>query len=211
MASVTTPSFSQHPRPAWEIAELFPDQGDLDECDYLTATQNTNRLAEFSDGYIEILPMPTMEHQLIVQFLNGLLLSFVQAHALGTLLFSPLRVRLRPGKIREPDIVFMLAAHRNRMGNDVWDRADLVIEVLSDDEKNRQRDLVTKRQEYAAARIPEYWTVDPRAQNVTVFTLPAGAREYAVHGVYAAGTQATSVLLSGFTVDVSAVFAAAKT
>jgi Uma2 family endonuclease len=208
MASVTTPSFSQHPRPAWEIAELFPDQGDLDECDYLTATQNTNRLAEFSDGYIEILPMPTMEHQLIVRYLLTALLAFASGR--GQVLFAPLRVRLRRGKFREPDIVFMLAQNKAKMGNEYWDGADLVMEVISDDDESHKRDLVIKRQEYAEAGIGEYWVVDPRNQKITVFTLPAGAREYAVHGEFGAGMQATSVLLSGFGTDVTEVFAAGK-
>ena len=46
--------------PAWQIATLFPNQGVWDEGDYLALT--TNHLVEFSDGYIEVLPMPTMSH-----------------------------------------------------------------------------------------------------------------------------------------------------
>ena len=53
MASVTTPSFSQHPRPAWEIAELFPEQGSWSEQAYLNL--RTNRLVEFDNGMIEVL------------------------------------------------------------------------------------------------------------------------------------------------------------
>jgi hypothetical protein len=36
--------------PAWEIARLFPNQGDLSESDYLLVTQHTNRMAEFKNG-----------------------------------------------------------------------------------------------------------------------------------------------------------------
>jgi Uma2 family endonuclease len=208
MASITTPPHSQHPRPAWEIAELFPNQGDLDDADYLIATEHTNRLAEFTDGYIEILPMPTTEHQRLVRYLLGLLLALTPAR--GEVLFAPLRVRLRRGKFREPDVVFMLAENRSRIRSDFWDRADLVMEVVSGDEKSRERDLITKRSEYAAAGISEYWTVDVSTNTITVLTLPAGATAYLVHGEFAAGTQATSVLLSGFAVDVTAVFDAAK-
>lgn len=68
----------------------------------------------------------------------------------------------------------------------------------------------TKRQEYAEAGIAEYWIVDPRTETITVLALPTGAREYAVHGVFAAGAEATSTLLNGFAADVTAVFAAAK-
>ena len=196
--------------PAWGIAELFPEQGELSEQDYLYATRETNKLAEFTDGYLEVLPMPTMSHQRIVQFLSNLLLHFVAARKLGMVLFAPLRVRLRPGKFREPDIVFMLSENKSRAGNEYWDRADLVMEVMSDDEESRRRDRDTKRVEYAEAGIPEYWIIDPERQSITVLMLPTGASEYAIHGVFKVGEAATSSLIAGFAADVSAVFDAAK-
>ena len=180
---------SVHTRP-WSVA------------DYLAL--ETNRLIEFSHGQLEVLPMPRMSHQQIVLLLVQTLLRFVSARDLGTVLFAPLRVQLWPGKFREPDIVFMRREHAGRMGEAFWDGADLVVEVVSPDD--RRRDLETKRNEYAQAAIPEYWIVDPEMQRITVLTL-AGA-EYAVHGEFGAGDQATSVLLSGFLVDVAALFAA---
>ena len=48
-----------------------------------------------------------MSHQLLSAYLYGLLLTFVTSHDLGTVLYAPLRVRLRRGKYREPDVVFM--------------------------------------------------------------------------------------------------------
>jgi len=170
--------------------------------DYLAL--ETNRLIEFSHGQLEVLPMPRMSHQQIVLLLLQALLRFVSAQDLGTVLFAPLRVQLWPGKFREPDIVFMRREHADRMGEEFWEGADLVVEVVSPDD--RRRDLETKRGEYAQAGIPEYWIVDPETQRITVLTL-AGA-EYAVRGDFGAGEQATSALLPGFAVDVAAVFAA---
>ena len=170
--------------------------------DYLAL--ETNRLIEFSHGQLEVLPMPRMSHQQIVLLLLQALLRFVSAQDLGTVLFAPLRVQLWPGKFREPDIVFMRREHADRMGEEFWEGADLVVEVVSPDD--RRRDLETKRGEYAQAGIPEYWIVDPETQRITVLTL-AGA-EYAVRGDFGAGEQATSALLPGFAVDVAPVFAA---
>src|SRR2546423_14435448 len=84
--------------PAWDIARLFPNQGVWDEGDYLALA--TNHLVEFSDGFIEVLPMPTSSHQFIVQYLSNLLLAFISRRNLGSVLFAPLRVRLRKGKFR---------------------------------------------------------------------------------------------------------------
>jgi Uma2 family endonuclease len=50
----------------------------------------------------------------------------------------------------------------------------LVVEVLSPGKKNRERDLVRKRDQYAARCIPEYWLVDPDAETVTVLVWENG-------------------------------------
>src|SRR5713101_5604869 len=107
-ASTQMPVTSRPPRrgePAWEVALLYPPQGEWTEAEYLGL--DTNRLVELSDGFLEVLPMPTIFHQLIVDFLHGLLKDFVAAHASGLVLFAPLPVRLRPGKYREPDVIYL--------------------------------------------------------------------------------------------------------
>jgi Uma2 family endonuclease len=190
------------PEPAWEVAYLFPPQGEWNEEDYLAL--DTSRLVELSDGCLEVLPMPTTSHQLLVAYLYGLLLGFASRGNLGTVLFAPLRVRLRSGTFREPDVVFMAATHADRIGEDYWDGADLVMEVVRADNEDRRRDLETKRREYARAGIPEYWIVDPQEEQITVLRL-AGKR-YVVHGAFPAGTNASSALLPGFTVDVTEAF-----
>src|SRR5437868_11554192 len=105
--------------------------------------------------------MPTPSHQFILKFLVYLLDAFVKANAEGHVLFAPLPIRLWPGQLREPDLLFLRP-------NRIIDRrkppegADLVMEIVSEGTENRQRDLETKRRDYAQARIDEYWIVDPQ-------------------------------------------------
>jgi len=66
-----------------------------------------------------------------------------------------------------------------------------------------QRDLVRKRVEYAAAGIPEYWMVDSITEQIIVLRLEG--TEYVEHGRFGRDTQAPSVLLEGFAVDVTEV------
>ena len=201
MKPMTATSWPEDARePTWDVALLFPAQGTWSEDDYLTL--NSNRLVEFSDGSLEVLPMPTTSHQRIVAQLFQLLFAFAITRRLGTVLFAPLRVRLWSGKFREPDVVFMSAEHADRMGEPFWDGADLVMEVVSDDD--RRRDLETKRLEYASAGIPEYWIVDPQESRITVLRLERGA--YVVHSVFAVGEIAMSSLLPGFVANVMDVF-----
>ena len=62
---------------------------------------------------------------------------------------------------------------------------------------------MTKRADYAEARISEYWIADPRDETITVLALQGGA--YVEHGVYARGDRAMSPLLAGLVAEVSAV------
>jgi len=213
MSSVTSPSVAsswtppvERGEPAWEVAWLFPAQGSWTEEDYLEL--DSSRLVELSDGFLEVPPMPTILHQLIVEYLHGLIAGFVGSHGAGKALFAPLPVHLWPGKFREPDIVY-LRPERLRAARRYPHGADLVVEVVSEGEKSRERDLVTKPAEYAKAEIPEYWIVDPEEQNITVLVLDQGS--YRLHGKFGANEMATSVLLSGFQVRVADVFAAGET
>jgi Uma2 family endonuclease len=149
--------------------------------------------------------MPTILHQRILFYLVKLLDAFARAQELGEALPAGVRVRLWEGKIREPDIVFMKAEHRSRITALFWHGADLVMEIVSDSESDRHRDLVEKRAEYARAGIPEYWIVDHPEGRITVLALEGA--EYTEHGVFARGEQATSRLLPGFAVDVTEAFA----
>jgi Uma2 family endonuclease len=149
--------------------------------------------------------MPTQLHQLIMFFLAKLLEAFTEAHAPGMVLPSGLKVRIKGGAIREPDVSYMKAENAKRRHNKAWDGADLVMEVVSDDPKDHERDWKTKVKEYAATRILEYWIIDPQKKVVRVLTLKG--KTYRVHGDFGPGTQATSTLLPGFAVAVDEVLA----
>ena len=188
---------------AWEVALLFPAQGQWSEDDYLRLTEHTRHLVEFRDGRIEVLPMPTDEHQRIVLFLYRAVYALLATQAIGIVLVAPLRLRLQTGLYREPDLLVLLSANDNdeRRGNQFWTGADLVLEVVSPDDPHR--DLVRKRQEYAQAKIPEYWIVNPATEQIIVLRLEGDG--YVEHGIFSRGREASSVVLKGFSVAVTAV------
>jgi len=70
--------------------------------------------------------------------------------------------------------------------------------------QRRERDLVDKRRDYAEARVPECWIVNPQTETITVLRLREGAYEEA--GIYRRGELAASVLMAGFSVAVAEVF-----
>jgi Uma2 family endonuclease len=119
----TKQPFFGEAEPAWEIAQLFPAQGDWTEDDYLDL--DTNRLVEFSHGRVEVLVMPTELHQDLLLWLYESLKRFVSAHKLGKVMLAPRPVQLWPGKFCEPDILFMLAENDMRRTQPYWIGADL--------------------------------------------------------------------------------------
>ena len=181
--------------------DLSPLQGMWTEEQYLALTNQTNQLMEFTDGTFEVLPMPTSSHQVIVAFLYDLFRAIVGQTG-GKVLFAPLRLRVRPGKLREPDILLLLDAADSRYQDAYWLGADLVVEIVSPD--GAERDTEQKPLDYAEAGIPEYWIVNPLDATITVLTLDGPS--YRLHGRFGRGERATSRLLAEFGVSVDEVF-----
>ena len=183
------------------VLSLLPKQGMWNDERYLWLTDYTNQLIELVDGNLEVLPMPTDKHQAILQYLFLQFFAFISKHG-GLVRFAPLRVFIREGNFREPDLLLLLDDRDPRRQNRFWLGADLVLEVVSPDKP--ERDLVTKRNEYALAQISEYWIVNPQTETITVLHLDAD--HYTEVGTFARDSQAHSPLLHGFQVDVNAVF-----
>jgi Uma2 family endonuclease len=201
----TTPVVGE---PAWDVARLYPVQGSWSEEDYLSIALTENWLVEYTDGCVEFLTMPTVEHQLIVKFLLMSLEAFSAPRKLGVVLFAPLPVKTSSKKYREPDLIFNFAESHAKRTKDYYEMADLVMEVVSRDRASRQRDYEQKRKDYAEAGIREYWIVDPQDKRITVLALDGSS--YVEHGVFTPGRAASSRLLAGFDIDVKAVFAAGQ-
>jgi Uma2 family endonuclease len=201
------PPPSQPGDPSWPVALLFPLQGQWTETEYLSLQERSRRLVELSDGQIEVLSMPNPYHQRIVRYLFRLLEACAAAIGSGEVFFAPLPIRLWAGKYRDPDIAFLKPGRISDPRHQP-EGADLVIEVVSDEEEDRRRDMETKRREYAQAGIAEYWVVDSKTQTILVLTLDGSA--YRMQGEFSPGTTARSVLLPTFTADVAAVFEAGR-
>lgn|SRR5487761_1737545 len=188
---------------AWKdfLFDVMPRQGAWSDEQYLAMTEHMNRLIEFTDGSLEPLPMPTDRHQAILAFLYEAFAGFVRARG-GKVRFAPLRLQIRPGKFREPDLLLVRLASDPRRQNRFWTGADLALEVVSADKPGR--DLIDKRDDYAEGGVPEYWIVNPEDESIAILTLHGGS--YVDAGTLHRGQSAASMLLEGFALEVSNVF-----
>ena len=78
---------------------------------------------------------------------------------------------------------------------------DIVVEVLSSD---CNRDLVRKRQLYAACGVPEYWIFDSASDTATLLELRDG--EYVERAVLTSHDALTTPLLPGLSIPLADVF-----
>ncbi len=161
------------------------------------------RLYEILDGELFVSPAPSYRHQRISIKLLGFLIPFLARENRGEVLHAPLGVKLSDFDVPEPDLLVVLAAHRSRISeNGVQGPPDLVVEILSPGTAGL--DLGVKRQLYERFGVPEYWIVDPRAEQVEVLTLRTG--QYRAFGLFQRTEALRSPLLSGLEIPLAEIF-----
>lgn len=165
-------------------------------------------LYELAAGVIEVTDVPGRDHALVVQAIEECLYAYkianpgVIEHMSGGG-FAKTEMPILESE-RHPDYSIYLTP----MPDDdyPWDKwvPSIAIEVVSPGVKARKRDYVTKRKEYLAAGILEYWIVDPQTRSM--LTLTRHGDSWREHKLAARGNWTTS-LLPGFTLKLAAVFA----
>lgn len=130
--------------------------------EFISWDQDEGPLLEWVDGRVIVHEMPKEPHMRIVVLLCTLLDVFVSRHRLGRVFIEPYKMRVTPtSPIREPDVLFISAEHRDRITTDLLvGPADLVVEVVSPDSTGRDRS--DKFDEYEAGGVTEYWVIDSR-------------------------------------------------
>jgi Uma2 family endonuclease len=117
--------------------------------------------SEWVDGEVIIFPPSTIRHAEIAGFVLILLSSYARFWHLGEVLPGSVEMRLSDRSSRLTDGLFVAREHLDRLTDErLLGPADLVVEVVSDDSVERDRE--EKFREYAAAGVPEYWLIDAR-------------------------------------------------
>ena len=171
--------------------------------EYRDTAEMEGGVCELINGEFCQMPPATVEHQLIIDYLVGMINAFVRSlQPMPGLAFTTIGLALSERYAPTPDIVYLRTKnlHLIRRGM-VEGPPDLVVETLSSD---RNRDLVMKRAIYAEAGIPEYWLVDPVNDTITILEL-SGA-EYAERAVLSRGDTLTTATIPGFEIELDQIF-----
>jgi Uma2 family endonuclease len=159
--------------------------------EYLTYEDDTDNRYELIDGELVRLPPESGPNNFIANYLLFTLASsgFIPLRLIGTHICEIQVPILREGDAanRYPDLVVLQPEHilltATRLTiTQTMPPPQLVVEVVSPGRVGRDRDYISKRAQYAARGIPEYWIVDPQEQIVAVLRLESG--EYAEVGTF---------------------------
>ena len=178
----------------------------LDE--FLDAEETPGYRYELARGVIEVSDVPNDPHADVVYRLSAEFVVHDRAHpglirrvseGSGVQIVMP-----GLGTDRHPDlsIIFQGKAPDDRGRR----MPDLVVEVVSPGREARHRDYVSKRADYLAFGILEYWIVDPRDQLVVVLSR-ADAESDWTECIFRGDEPIASPLLPGFAVRVQELWA----
>lgn len=157
---------------------------------------------EWNNGYLEEKPVADYAQFCVYLWFLGLMKDFLHVRPIGRMIGLEMGFRMAYRNrvvIRKPDLAVVLNSNSTPLRDK--DRSyrgifDLCIESLSDStQKEVERDTVTKRVEYAAAGVKEYFILDERRKETAFYELTPG-------GVYvpikAVGGVIHSKVLPGF-------------
>ena len=159
---------------------------------------------EVVDGELYMTPAPGWQHQRGLNKLNVRIADFVYRLGLGEIVPAPLGVVLDAETGVQPDLVYV---SRERLGivseRGIEGAPDLVVEVLSPSTEARDRGIKMRR--YAAAGIPHYWIVDPRARALEAYQL--AEQGYHLLGTYGPGSTFHPPLFPGLEIPIDDLWA----
>lgn len=154
---------------------------------------------ELIDGVVVMSPSASARHnEIAAQIVHQLLAHAGSAGAIRV--FPETDVKFRGDKVYRPDISVY---RRDRLPANVerlTEPPDLIVEVLSPGTK--PLDLITKRDDYDAAGVAEYWAVDPATGDVRCWRQqPARSGATRLYEMPVEPDELASQALAGFTLD----------
>ncbi|MBW4684651.1 MAG: Uma2 family endonuclease [Komarekiella atlantica HA4396-MV6] len=174
--------------------------------EYLTYDDGNGFHYELVDGRLELMNPPTIQHFLIVDFLDTALKAEIKRCNSTWLCFRETGVRTGRNKSRLTDLCVVTLEQARELLNAsaVFESPPLlIVEVVSPE--SVKRDYRYKRSEYAALEVPEYWIVDPLETKISVLLLEEGLYE---ETVFRSNQQIVSLTFPELAITVDQVFTA---
>lgn len=140
---------------------------------YQYAHHSEDRICEWIDGEIDILPSPSAAELRVRDILLEELGEFIEGNEMGLFVPAPFPIRM-PEEMqrgREPDLLYIPSEYGDALQDTYVNShgVGLVIEIA--DKRTLQRDRTEKLADYQMAGIPEYWIIDTDHQQIEFYLL----------------------------------------
>jgi len=162
---------------------------------------------EFINGEIHLLASPGLGHQEILGRLYLIFNKYFQGKPCRVY-FAPFDVHFRKREIKEPDVMQPDLLVACDLANNVTEKGrymgtpSLVLEILS--EGTRSKDMIDKLNTYRLSGVQEYWIVDPRQENIILYSFKDC--EIDRYKTFDGSAASQSILFAGLTVAISDLF-----
>jgi len=141
--------------------------------EFMEISEKSTLRMEFINSEIYILSSPNIRHQEILGRLHLLFAGYFQDKQCRVFL-APFDVYFKKKDFKEPDVmqpdllvVCDLENNINEKGR-YMGTPILVIEILS--ESTRKKDMIDKLNTYMISGVEEYWIVDPKQENIMIYS-----------------------------------------
>jgi prevent-host-death family protein len=175
--------------------------------EFMEINEKSTLRMEYINGEIQLMDSPNLGPQEILGRLHLIFHEYFKGKKCRVFM-APVDVHFRKKGIKDPDVMqpdLLLACdikgNINEKGK-YMGTPTLVLEILS--ESTRSKDMVDKLNTYMLSGVREYWIVDPRQEQVIVYTFADCEIENLT--CYKRGDNAASFMFEGLSLDVSELF-----
>lgn len=169
--------------------------------DYSQLPDDDGRRYELIDGELYVTPAPSARHQRILLRLAVAIASHLEKRGGGEVFLAPFEVDFFDRDAVQPDLIFVSDANAEIVTEaKIIGTPTLVAEVLSSSKRDRR----IKRKLYERYRVPQYWILDPTADQVEIYSLTADG--YGEARILKPGEQLITPSIPDLRIDLSDLF-----
>ncbi len=175
--------------------------------EFMEINEKSTLRMEFIDGKIYLMESPAIRHQ---EVLGRLYLTFIDyfRNKKCKVLLTPVNVHFKKPDIKEPDVLQPDVLVDCDLENNITGEGcymgtpTLIVEVLSDSTRNK--DMIEKLNTYMLSGVKEYWIIDPKQENVMIYSF----NNYAIdrYKLYARGNIAQSMAFQDLFADIEDLY-----
>ena len=174
--------------------------------EFLELTKDSTERYELIDGEVFLQASPKTDHQLAQMVLAGTFFNHFDGQNCVPM-SAPFDITIRRSEndvnVVQPDLMVICDLPK-KLGEDgyYYGVPTLVVEIVS--ESTRRNDLLKKLNLYMTGGVLEYWVVDPKNKQLSIYTFED--QDLQEHLVFKAPEEASSITFPDLVIDLERVF-----